>query len=76
MKLLSLLLLTSYLFATTHHERRSSQENSATIQNKKLQCRKVCDKKIYKEKKIEEAVSFYKNSKNYKFNRNGFNSFE
>jgi hypothetical protein len=76
MKILSILLLTSSLFATTHYETRSSQQNSSAMQNKKLKCRTICDKQIYKEQKIEEAVSFYKNNKNYKFNRNGFSSFE
>ncbi len=30
-----------------------------------IRCRYVCDKKLYKEQKIAEAISFYKNSKEY-----------
>ncbi len=30
------------------------------MKNKKIKCRKVCDKKIYNEQKIADAISFYK----------------
>jgi len=76
MKILTILFITISIFAQTTYESRSSQANLDAMKNKKIKCRRVCDKKIYKEQKIEDAVSFYKNSKNYKFNRNGFNSFE
>jgi hypothetical protein len=76
MKILTILFITTSIFAQTTYESRSSQANLDAMKNKKIKCRRVCDKKIYKEQKIEDAVSFYKNSKNYKFNRNGFNSFE
>ena len=76
MKKLSILLLASFLFGETLYESKASKENRDAMQNRQIKCRTVCDKKIYKEQKIESAVSFYKNSKNYKFNRNGFNSFE
>jgi len=42
-----------------------SKANKKAIQNKKIKCRIVCDKKIYKEQKIADAISFYKSSKNY-----------
>lgn len=38
-----------------------------TTKNEKIKCRTVCDKKISKEQKIEEAILFYKNSKDYTF---------
>lgn len=37
-------------------------ENKEASKNKKVKCRYVCDKKIYKEQKIAEAISFYKKS--------------
>ena len=38
----------------------------------KIQCRCVCDKKISEEKKMAEAIEFYKNSKNYNFSNYTF----
>lgn len=46
---------------------KSSQIHEITSENKKIKCRYVCDKKIYKEKEIGDAVSFYKKAKEYKF---------
>ena len=40
-----------------------------SMENKKIKCRLVCDKKIYKEQRIASAISFYKNSKYYKFTK-------
>ncbi len=34
--------------------------NTKAISNNKIKCRLVCDKKIYKEQKIADAISFYK----------------
>lgn len=42
-------------------------ENEKASANPKIKCRYVCDKKIYKEQKIADAISFYKASKEYKF---------
>ena len=42
---------------------KKSSENNKAINNKKIKCRYVCDKKIYKEQKIAEAISFYKKLK-------------
>ena len=41
--------------------------NVKASENQKIKCRYVCDKKIYKEQEIADAISFYKNSKEYKF---------
>ena len=35
-------------------------ENKKAMDNEKIKCRYVCDKKIYKEQKIADAISFYK----------------
>lgn len=40
--------------------------NEEALNNKKIKCRYVCDKKIYKEQKIADAISFYKKSKTAK----------
>lgn len=37
--------------------------------NKKIRCRIVCDKKLYKQELLNSAISFYKNSKFYTFTR-------
>lgn len=76
MKKLSILLLATLLFGETLYETKKTKVNRDAMNNKKIKCRMVCDKRIYQEQKIEAAVSFYKNNKNYKFDRSGFNSFE
>ncbi len=54
-------------FDLSAYETRASIENEEAANNPKIKCRWVCDKKIYTEQKIAEAVSFYKKSKNYNF---------
>jgi len=39
---------------------KRSELNKKVMENKKITCRYVCDKKIYKEQKIADAISFYK----------------
>jgi len=34
---------------------------------KKIECRWICNEKLYKEQQIAKAISFYKNSKYYHF---------
>lgn len=51
------------------YETKKSEANLQASQNIKIKCRFVCDKKIYKEQKIADAVEFYKKSKEYKFNK-------
>ena len=41
-------------------------DNTKAMKNQKVKCRYVCDKKIYKEQKIAEAISFYKNNLAFK----------
>ena len=68
MKLL-LLIMPFLLFAKTPFCTKVKPENIKAMENEKIKCRWVCDKKIYKEQKIAKATSFYKNSKYYKFNK-------
>lgn len=78
MKKIILLLLPIYLFAfdsfesmklnsfdTSMYDTKQSKENTQAIRNVKIKCRYVCDKKVYKEQKISEAVEFYKRTRNY-----------
>ena len=72
MKYISFLLFTSLLFAdntNTSFEKKASKEVLEAMKNEKVKCRWVCDKKLYKEQKIAEAISFYKNSKDYNFSK-------
>lgn len=73
MKIVLLLILVSFVGAQTLFEKKLSKENVQAMQNEKLKCRWVCDKKLYKEQQIKEAISFYKNSKEYNFSKKGFN---
>ncbi|MBW6488385.1 hypothetical protein [Sulfurimonas sp.] len=54
---------------TSAYEAKKSQEVEQASKNVKVTCRLVCDKKVYKEQRISEAIEFYKNSKDYGFNR-------
>jgi len=72
MKILIILIITTLLFGEKIYETKVCDANIKAMQNKKIKCRWVCDKKIYKEQKIREAVLFYKNSKDYKFTRESF----
>ena len=72
MKNIIFILLPSLIFAETIYATKVSSENKQAMQNAKIKCRLVCDKKIYKEQKISEAVSFYKSSKYYQFTKKEF----
>lgn len=39
---------------------KRTKENTKAMENEVVTCRYVCDKKIYKEQKIADAISFYK----------------
>ena len=47
-------------FDTSVYETKETIENKKALKNKKITCRYVCDKKVYKEQEISNAVSFYK----------------
>ena len=71
-KLLFITILSSLLFGVSISElavfnTKKSNENKMASENEKIKCRYVCDKKVYNEQKIAEAISFYKSSKQYKF---------
>jgi len=53
--------------AQSPFEAKSRAENKEASQNPKIKCRWICDKKLYTEQKIAEAVYFYKHSKYYNF---------
>ncbi len=72
MNKLFFLLLSTLLLSDSTFETKVSRENRAAMENKKIKCRWVCDKKLYKEQKIADAISFYKNSKDYKFTKKPF----
>ena len=50
-------------------EKKANSFNVEASKNEKIKCRMVCDKKVYKEQKIADAILFYKNSKDYKFTK-------
>ena len=66
------LLISTILLSNSNFETKVSRENREAMENKKIKCRWVCDKKLYKEQKISDAISFYKNSKDYKFTKKPF----
>lgn len=72
MKTSLFLLLISMLSAESIYEKKSSNANKKAVANEKIKCRWICDRKVYKEQKISEAISFYKNSKDYKFTKKSF----
>ena len=72
MKKILLLLLPMSLFCEHIYETKLSKSNKEAMNNPKIKCRWVCDKRVYNEQKIAEAISFYKNSKYYKFEKKGF----
>ncbi|MFT7860758.1 MAG: hypothetical protein ABXS93_07460 [Sulfurimonas sp.] len=72
MKKIILCLLPALLLAETIYESKFSDANKKAMNNPKIKCRTVCDKKLYRQQEISKAVSFYKDSKRYKFTANGF----
>ena len=64
--------MSGFLFAGSECKKSSdgntiSSTKQDLSENKEIQCRCVCDKKLSKMQKITEALEFYKNSKIYKF---------
>ncbi|MCK9453706.1 MAG: hypothetical protein M0Q20_00960 [Sulfurimonas sp.] len=55
-------------FDMSAYETKKNELNESAGKNSKIKCRLVCDKKIYKEQKISDAIEFYKNSKEHSFN--------
>lgn len=53
-------------FNTKVYEGKVTKANKQVSKNKKITCRYVCDKKVYKEQQISAAVSYYKHNINTK----------
>lgn len=70
MKNFLVMLLSLSTLLATDFEKKTTKENREAMENEKVKCRWVCDKKLYREQKIAEAISFYKNSKEYRFSHN------
>ena len=51
-----------YYLDLSKFDTKRTKENIKAINNKTVSCRYVCDKKVYKEQKIADAIFFYKNS--------------
>ncbi|HUH42928.1 MAG TPA: hypothetical protein VLZ29_07420 [Sulfurimonas sp.] len=45
------------------YETKKGEQNLQASKNVKVTCRLVCDKKVYKEQKISDAIEFYKKTK-------------
>ncbi|MBE0513484.1 hypothetical protein [Sulfurimonas sp.] len=56
-------------FDMSAYETKKSELNVMAGNNSKIRCRYVCDKKIYKEQEISDALEFYKNSNEYSFSK-------
>lgn len=54
-------------FDLSLYETKKDEINKQIAKNRKITCRYVCDKKVYKEQKISDAVEFYKKSKYHGF---------
>ena len=70
--ILIFILMYTLIFAESIYDTQPNKLNKKAMENKKIKCRLVCDKKIYKEQKIASAISFYKNSKYYKFTKSSY----
>ena len=51
---------------TTAYDTKNRDENIKASKNSQITCRYTCDKKIYKEQKISDAVAFYKKERKFK----------
>ena len=72
MKKIIYLIICVSLFGESIYNTKACPDNKKAMENKKVKCRWVCDKKVYKAQKIADAISFYKNSKDYNFVKREF----
>ena len=70
------LLLPMFLFGEHIYETKLSKANKEAMNNPKIKCYTVCNKKLYRQQEIAEAISFYKHAKEYKFGKSGFSNLE
>ncbi|QOY52148.1 hypothetical protein [Candidatus Sulfurimonas baltica] len=54
-------------FKSSTHKINKSNKKIVASKNTQIRCRCVCDKRMYKEQKISDAVLFYKNNREYTF---------
>jgi len=66
------LFLPSFVISAQIVLQKDSDINNDIQTNKKIKCKQICNKKRERKKEIKEAISFYKNSKYYKFQGDGF----
>ena len=52
-------------FDTSIYNTKETKETLQASNNSKIKCRYICDKKIYTQQKISDAVEFYKKTRNY-----------
>lgn len=51
---------------TSAYDAKNREENMEASKNSRIICRYTCDKKVYKEQKIMDAVEFYKKERKFK----------
>lgn len=51
---------------TRAYDTKDRDENKKASKNSQIICRYICDKKIYKEQKIMDAVEFYNKERKFK----------
>lgn len=56
-------------FNLSAYETKKNEVNEQATKNVKVTCKFVCDKRVYKEQKISDAIEFYKKSNHYNFNK-------
>lgn len=73
MKIFLFCLLPFLLYAqsvdTSIFDANSTTKSDQKIKASDVECRCVCDKKLSKEKSIQKAIDFYKNSKYHTFEK-------
>ena len=76
MKVFLSLLAPLLLFGEHIFETKLDKMHKKAMNNPKVRCYTVCDKKLYRQQEIAKAISFYKNTKEYKFGKSGFSNLE
>ncbi len=52
-------------FNTSLYNTKETKENIQASKNSKITCRYICNKRVYNEQKISDAVGFYKKTRDY-----------
>jgi hypothetical protein len=72
LKKVIILLISTLLLGEQIKETTLEKKDEKSMQKQKIRCKWICNKKLYREEEIAKAISFYKNSKYYKFNSKKF----